>query len=192
MSTTPIREALNLLRQEGFVDVFPRRGTLVRAIEIADVQNTFLLRSLLEPEAAALAAARASAEQLRGLTALTRSGTARTAEGSGNEPSRFRGHRLFHEAIAEASGIRELVPIIRGLHERVEWFYAHERIRTPDESIHERERALLDAIVGGGADEARRLMTENIRASRQHVIESLISEPIGSGLALVSDGAAGR
>ena len=175
MSKTPIREALSLLRRDGFIEVLPRRGILVRSVELQDIQNTFLLRMQLEPEAAALAAARATKEQLKRIDDLC---DALSHPDAGESPRDLMTlHRTLHEAIAEASGIRELVPMIRTLHEKVEWFYNYERLRVPLRPTQDDTRALVDAIIGGDAERARTLIAENIRSSRQHLIDLLIRDP---------------
>ena len=71
VSKTPIREALAMLVHEGFVEVLPRQGYRVTDLTIADVQEIFNLRLLLEPAAAGMAAEHATAEQLQALRALT-------------------------------------------------------------------------------------------------------------------------
>src|SRR5918992_3046690 len=78
---TPLREAVKRLALENLVDVQPRRGTFVTAIEAADIQNITEVRAELEGYAAELAALRldpeshAAAEQLLGeLEALGRPG----------------------------------------------------------------------------------------------------------------------
>jgi DNA-binding GntR family transcriptional regulator len=175
MSKTPIREAINLLRRDGFVQVLPRRGVLVRSIELQDVQNTFLLRLLLEPEAAALAATRATTDQLKRISELGEA-LARSEAKSGVH-ERLELHRTLHEAIAQASGVRDLVPMIRSLHEKVEWFYNYERRTDLHQSSDLEHLELSRAIVAGDADRARSLIAESIRSSREHLLESLIREP---------------
>lgn len=175
MSKTPIREALNLLRRDGLVQILPRRGILVRSIELQDVQNTFLLRMLLEPEAAALAATRATTEQMKRISEL---GEALAHPGpKASEHDRLRLHGTLHEVIAEASGVRDLVPMIRSLHEKVEWFYNHQRVGVSPEGSDLDHRELSLAIVAGEGDRARSLIAESIRRSREHLLQSLIHEP---------------
>lgn len=175
MSKTPIREALNLLRRDGFVQILPRRGILVRSIELQDVQNTFLLRMLLEPEAAALAATRATTGQVKRISELGEA-LARS-EAKANVHDRLRLHGTLHELIAEASGVRDLVPMIRSLHEKVEWFYNYQRVDVSPEGSDLDHRELSLAIVAGEADRARSLTSESIKKSREHLLESLIREP---------------
>lgn len=177
MSKTPIREALNLLRNEGFVQILPRRGTLVKPIDIQDVQHTFLLRMLLEPEAAALAASRATGEQLKRITSLSKS-QGRQDGGAHGQVERLRRNRAFHVAIAEASGVPRIAAIIGSLHEEVERFYNSEsvRARAAGEPTEARHHDLVHAIVTGDVEQARTEMSESIKVSRQHLIALLIDE----------------
>jgi DNA-binding GntR family transcriptional regulator len=61
---TPIREALQLLRRDGFVTVIPRRGTLVTEINIMDLATIYEVRAHNESWAARLAAERANAADI--------------------------------------------------------------------------------------------------------------------------------
>lgn len=184
MSKTPIREALNLLRNEGFVQVLARRGTLIKPIDVQDVQHTFFLRMLLEPEAAALAATRATGEQLKRLTELSSPPPAERP-GTPTQSDRLLRNRLFHVALAEASGIPRLIAIIGSLHEEVERFYNSERLRASGDPTGEHHHTILEAVVTGDAERARSLMTESIKASRQHLIELLLEDPRPTGLKVV-------
>ena len=185
MSKTPIREALNLLRKEGFVQILPRRGTLVKPIDVTDVQHTFLLRMLLEPEAAALAAVRATGAQLRQLRELATATESSGARAVSEQRDLLRANRLFHVAIAEASGVSRLAAVIASLHEEIERFYNAERPRVPGAPVGKHHHDLLEALVAGDADLARSLMVERIRASRQHLIDAIIGEPGVAGLSVV-------
>jgi DNA-binding GntR family transcriptional regulator len=184
MSKTPIREAVDLLRNEGFVQVLPRRGTLIKPIDVQDVQHTFFLRMLLEPEVAALAATRASGEQLKRLTDLASVPVPERA-GSSLQADRLMRNRLFHMALAEASGIPRLVAIIGSLHEEVERFYNSERLRASGDPTGEHHHTILEAVVTGDAERARQLMTDSIKTSRQHLIELLLEDPRPTGLKVV-------
>lgn len=46
---TPVREALLMLKQEGLVEVYPRKGMKVAAVTEASVQEMYQARRLLEP-----------------------------------------------------------------------------------------------------------------------------------------------
>src|SRR5579872_5893552 len=49
-SVTPIREAMMMLREQGYVDLQPHRGFVVRPFSLADLEDLFLLQSLIGSE----------------------------------------------------------------------------------------------------------------------------------------------
>lgn len=49
VSRTPVREAFSKLEQEGFIEVIPKKGVLVKALTISIINQTFESRQLLEP-----------------------------------------------------------------------------------------------------------------------------------------------
>jgi DNA-binding GntR family transcriptional regulator len=70
ISRTPLREALKVLAAEGLVTMKLRRGAYVTEVSERDLSEVFHLLSLLESDAAAVVATRASATELAELDAL--------------------------------------------------------------------------------------------------------------------------
>ena len=68
---TPVREALRRLAQEQLVEVFPRRGMFVTGVDVRDLARISEVRAALEPEAARLAAERATDEERDELASLS-------------------------------------------------------------------------------------------------------------------------
>jgi DNA-binding GntR family transcriptional regulator len=64
MGRTPIREALRQLAGDRLIDVYPRRGMFVAAIDTRDLSAISEIREQLEPFAARLAAERRNDEDL--------------------------------------------------------------------------------------------------------------------------------
>ncbi len=60
VSRTPIREAMRVLEQEGYIKIVSNKGAFVSEISIEDIKEIYELRKLLEPFAALSAAARIS------------------------------------------------------------------------------------------------------------------------------------
>ncbi|TFZ08536.1 GntR family transcriptional regulator [Ramlibacter humi] len=70
ISRTPLREALKVLAAEGLVTMKVRRGAYVTEVSEQDLAEVYHLLSLLESDAAAVVAQKASAAELHELQAL--------------------------------------------------------------------------------------------------------------------------
>ena len=70
ISRTPMREALKVLAAEGLVTMKVRRGAYVTEVNEKDQRDVYHLLSLLEADAAAMVAERASDAELQELNAL--------------------------------------------------------------------------------------------------------------------------
>jgi DNA-binding GntR family transcriptional regulator len=64
VSITPVRDAVNQMAAEGLLQVTPRRGTVVSPVSIEDISELYEIRLMLEPQAAELAAGRATADEI--------------------------------------------------------------------------------------------------------------------------------
>jgi len=67
---TPVREALRRLARERLIEVYPRRGMVVTTVDVRDLARLCEVRLALEPEAARLAAERATQPDLDALSGL--------------------------------------------------------------------------------------------------------------------------
>ena len=70
ISITPVREALLILRGEGFLRLEPRRGFVVAELSSNDVRDVFWVQSILAGELAARSARRISPEHIAQLRAI--------------------------------------------------------------------------------------------------------------------------
>ena len=70
VSRTPVREALRRLEAEGLLRFVPNQGAFVSSWSDADAEDIFELRAMLEGYGAALAARKATEEQVRTLRGL--------------------------------------------------------------------------------------------------------------------------
>lgn len=171
MSKTPVREAINALRREGLVVVVPRRGTFVKPTDLGDLQDTYRLRRLLEPEAAVLAAQRAGAEDLERLDALS----AATVAANASRPDLNEANRLLHVGIAEVARVSLMIPMINTLHEEIERFLnLRGELGRPSYTIVNHGR-LVETIKSGSEEEIRQVALEGIERSRQYMLDTLLS-----------------
>jgi len=120
---TPVREALQRLAREGLVVHFPHRGMVVAEISATGTRDIYEFRSLIDGEAARLAAQRASNAEISELQRLSAELIKHAA--STTVDAYVRLDRAFYEILAAASRniyIAETIPRIFNLHLRL-WFY---------------------------------------------------------------------
>jgi DNA-binding GntR family transcriptional regulator len=176
ISKTPVRQALAMLAHEGFVEVLPRQGYRVRDLSIADVQEIFNLRLLLEPAAAAMAAEHATAEQLQELRAL-----AEEHDCEGDEDFRrfVTQSRAFHVKLAEASGNGRLAATLTHLLEEMQRLYLSGiDIRSGVAQQQGDHKDLVAALLKGNHHLAHEIAVRQIESSRERVMESLLAAMI--------------
>jgi len=183
VSKTPVREALGLLSQEGLIEVLPRVGYRVTEISVHDVHDVFRLRSLLEPDAAALAAKRAprvDVVSFRKWTAEELDRLDREQELSQKTYTRF--HDAFHLGItilAESPRLTRFVSSLLSDSTRI-------RVRDPLMSVEgfEEDRELTaqlaDALLAREASLAAEIMREHVSQSKERILAGL-SDPEGRG-----------
>src|SRR6266581_709497 len=113
VSRTPIREAMTLLEQEGFVRTRPRRGIFVVRKKKREIVEMITVMAALESMAARLAAERASAADLAELHGLM------DAFRGGNDGERLAEYSdaniAFHQAIIRMSGCALLAEMTENL-----------------------------------------------------------------------------
>lgn len=121
ISRTPIREAIRRLESEGLLEQRPRQGTFIRQLDRNELDEIFQLRLLLEPFAAAEAAARINPSQLHELEQVTRdvlkyARLIRSAIGTPDCSKLWLQHRkvdiAFHEIILEAAANQRILKIV--------------------------------------------------------------------------------
>ena len=133
VSKIPLREALTRLEQEGLLRSEANRGFFVRALSTDEAEEVYALRLKLEPEAAALAATRATAAERRHAEAtLARLDTATNEHGDG--VGAF--NRSFHLALIRPA--RQ--PVTTNILERLQ-VLSERYVRKHLESLGRDERA---------------------------------------------------
>ena len=102
ISRTPLREALKVLAAEGLVTMKVRRGAYVTEVSEEDLAEVYHLLALLESDAAAVVARKASAAELRELRELHRG-----LEAAVNDREKFFAlNERFHMRLLEIAGNR--------------------------------------------------------------------------------------
>jgi DNA-binding GntR family transcriptional regulator len=164
VSRLPVREALQRLAHEGYVDLTPRRGARVaqvstrRTLEIMEVRRAL---EVLAARKAAKAKGGVAADDLRrtldaGLAAL--------------DAERFEElHVLvdrFHHLVAVGSGSQEIVSLLEGYRSRVRWVFEVDVAHRAEGSWVDHQE-ILEAILAGNVRRAASLMDAHVAKDEQ-------------------------
>lgn len=173
-SVTPVRDALNMLNQEGLVTIKPRSGYFVTRITLKELRDMLELRKILEGAAIERAALRITDEQIAVLRGVH-------AGYSGDDDESYDRYtdenRRFHYLIAQASGNQELADTLGHLLDRLARFMVLRRGGKSQEATHARITAALEARDVAASREA---LLDDIEASREAILDGVIEEESGS------------
>jgi DNA-binding GntR family transcriptional regulator len=177
LSKTPVREALARLEQEGLVEILPRSGYRVAPVTLQDARDLLAVRTLLETEAAGLAASRMSVgRELKRLNELCRvSYDARDA----SSITRFlQANTEFHATVAEAGGNRRLAVMLCDVLDQLErLFHLGIALTSSGEQMVHEHQDVVRAIMAGDVAAARASAEAQTRASAVMVLNGLLSSP---------------
>jgi DNA-binding GntR family transcriptional regulator len=166
ISTTPLREALKRLKQQGLVELDAHRDARVARLDAEEARDLLEVRRSLDPLAASLAADRRTKQDvaemracLEGLEALPSNPTM----------EQLVAHRRFHAAIYRASHNALLVETLDGLWDTADRYRRHglQVERSAEErALKAQEHTLLfEAIVEGDGATAEEVMRAHIQTS---------------------------
>ena len=166
ISTTPLREALRRLKQEGLVDLDAHRDARVRPLDAAEARDLVELRGSLDPLAASLAAQRRTEADLGDLRTALEGMVALDARPS---TAQLESHHRFHAAIHRASHNALLVETLEGLWVKSDRYRRHglEAGRSDEEreARATEHRQLFEAVRDGDAEAAAGLMRRHVETS---------------------------
>ena len=167
VSRTPIREALSILEQEGFVRSIPRRGILVVRKSKREIVEMITVWAAIESMAARLAATRATATEISGLRDNL---SAFEDDPSGQISEYSDANMAFHKAIIRLGGI----DLMSGMTDTLFIHMRAVRAVTMTQDNRARRsvadhRDIIEALKARDADRAERLVREHTMGLAAHV-----------------------
>lgn len=169
ISRTPMRMALSRLLGEGMISRLSNGLPVVKEIGIEEFFELFHLRTLLESEAARLAAGKTLESTLRDLRSKIRT---MAAEGIPESETHWTVDDELHDLIANASGNRWLARMIVDVRRRVRMCNIDRLPKRFHETCKE-HIAILDALEAGNAELAADAMKAHLDCVRQGFITLL-------------------
>lgn len=169
VSRTPVREALRRLAAEDYVTLVRNQGAQVKAWSADDLDELFDLRAVLEGHAAARAATRVSAAEIRAMQQSIDEMDAILASGASAEvqtESFLRLNWALHEAVWTAAGSARLqTALVRLIDQAVVVRTARRYTLQRLARSHQHHLELVEALRAGDAGWAEAIMCGHIRAA---------------------------
>jgi DNA-binding GntR family transcriptional regulator len=169
---TPVREALRRLAHERLVEVYPRRGMFVTGVDVRELARLSEVRAVLEPEAARLAATRATDDDRARIAALLDELAAGSSDDRELMALDERIHRTIYRAahndLLEATLEQYYVLALRI------WVIALDRQHELEGAVQE-HRTLLEAIRDGNAARAGETMSSHVQNFEQAMHRVLLT-----------------
>jgi DNA-binding GntR family transcriptional regulator len=169
---TPVREALRRLAQEGLVEVYPRRGMFVTDVDVRNLALISEVRAALEPEAARLAAERATDAERAELEELLDALDA----GASDDQALMALDERIHRAVYRCARNDLLTTTLEQYYVlalRI-WTLALDRQHELKDAVQE-HRALLEAIHDGDGERAAATMRAHVEDFEQAMRRVLLT-----------------
>lgn len=171
-SATPVREALNLLQNEGLVEILPRVGYFVTMVTVKDIQDIFDFRVIIEGAAAELAAQNATEEEIEALGKIPYIYDPNDIESYWE----YIGHnQKFHYGVALAAHNKWLARSVSGLLDQMQRLVFLGLVPPDhrDEIINHHPR-VVEALKRRDGPKAREIMIEGLQTTRESVLEAVM------------------
>lgn len=169
-SVTPVRDALQMLSQEGLVTIKPRSGYFVTHVTLKQLRDMLELREILEVASAERAATQITDEQLEQLEQVHAGYTG----GDDQSYERYMDeNRNLHCLIAKASGNHELAEALGRLHDRLIRFMV---LCHSGETLEHRHALLIEALRTRDVEAARQAMLNEVNETREIILRRVIEE----------------
>jgi DNA-binding GntR family transcriptional regulator len=172
VSRSPIREALQMLVENGLVTKEPYRGYSVRQPDLKEIHDLYDVRQALEMFTVEWLVTHGMPQEQ--WEQLHHSWQSIAQNLPGYEASFAESDEAFHEKLAACTGNQALVHYLQNIDERLHFvrltdITTLERLRT----TCEQHLQILDCIQGGDVRCAREAMRQNIEGGRQNVEQAV-------------------
>ncbi len=168
VSSTPIREAFQMLSREGFIKLRPNKGAIVLGINEKTIRDHYEARAILERECA-MAVCRNGAD-LTSLIEIQEQGTEALNNRDTSDYSNL--NQAFHYEIWTAAGNEKIISLLSSMWNGLSMGHnvtqeAYARISNDE------HKEILEALIARDEERAGGLMNEHILRSLENILTHL-------------------
>ncbi|WPE24333.1 GntR family transcriptional regulator [Shinella zoogloeoides] len=166
VSRPSVREALRSLEAERLVSLIPNKGPYIPILTWEHATEIYQVRAVLEGEAAALAAGRSSAEDIRAMRAALQEFEQSVQDD--DAAKQVSSTARFYEDLFRLSGNRIIEETLTGLLARINFMRGKSMSMPGRAKVSMQEMvAILDAIEAGDSEAARRAAVYHVEQAHQ-------------------------
>jgi GntR family transcriptional regulator, rspAB operon transcriptional repressor len=169
-SITPVRDALQMLSQDGLVTIKPRAGYFVASLSLKELRDLLDLRRILELAATEKAVLRITSEQIE---ALRNVHAGYTGEDDASYERYTEENRKFHYLIAVASGNLALAEALGHLHDRLARFMVVQQIGERQIRMHNQ---IIKAMEEHDLEGARQAILNEVNPSQEAILDTVMED----------------
>jgi phosphonate utilization transcriptional regulator len=176
VSRGPVREAFRALEESGLVRLEKNRGVFVRQIAVAEADEIYELRAVLDEFVGRRIAQTVTPEVARELHA--RVDRMEKAAARGDVDTYYQTNLAFHDRLVELTGNAKLLATYRRLVNELNLFRHTTLAQVGTLPVSTREhRDIVERIAAGQAAAAGRALSEHVQASRERMHRTHLAQP---------------
>ncbi|NLL77258.1 MAG: GntR family transcriptional regulator [Clostridiales bacterium] len=171
VSRTPVREAFRQLELEGLIQIVPNKGAYVTGITAKDVQDIYMIRSLLEGLCARWATDHITEEQLEELEENVYLADFHASKGHLDQMAEL--DNRFHHILYEACNSKQLERLLVDFHEYV--LRVRKKTLTNGgrgKTSNDEHRQIMEAIKEKNKDKAEELANKHMINAYDNMVKN--------------------
>lgn len=170
VSRIPMREAIKRLESDGLVEIFPNRGAVVKKLSVADVDEIYQLRALLESEAIFLSVNNLTFEELAKAELIHN-----VLESSTDFVQQGRLNRELHDLLYSKCNNSRLLSMIDNARNQIERYeYLQRKLLSKTVFFQDDHHSILEACKQRNAELAKEKTKEHIQNAGEVLGEFLV------------------
>ena len=172
ISRTPLREALRKLERDGLVEYVIRRGVVVRAFSLEDVEEIYTIRNVLEMITLPAIIQNATQKDIKSMREKLQDMDRMMAENNIEKLSALA--RAFHDQLTAISGLKRILRVIQGQDEYIHRFSALAIAKdTRRAEAHQEHYRILEMVENRDLEGLEAVMRKHIESSKQSCLAAL-------------------